>query len=298
MTVKKSELWENLSQNLFNNIDDEFISHFREADGPNSRLAAWGPFDKSARYFKFLLWNTLSHKSSDFFEAFKLLKNTDIGNPMSVRYHGVTVDIDYLLSVDEYMFLRESGIEKDISSIVEIGAGFGRTPHALLSLLPHVESYSIVDLPEVLNLSKAVLKKVVPEHFHKIKFFNALEDEWKNCNTDLVINIDSFQEMSPETIHVYLKFIKENSKYFYCKNPICKYSPESIGLDSSKIDNFDDVFKLGLCTTKIDIFDEEELIETRKEYIENYCPGSEWALSNTQPLEIFSYLQHALYTRT
>jgi putative sugar O-methyltransferase len=292
----RSELWTNITSSLFSKIDDVFIGTFRAPGGANSRLAAWDPFDKSMRYYKFLLFNIARNKSELFFEAYSKLQNTLIGNPVSVKVNGCEIDIDYLFSVEEFLFLNNSLNTGNIKKVVEIGAGFGRTCHGLLTLSNIIEEYSIIDLPEVLELSSAYLKKAIPEHFDKIKFIKNIDDSSiNNLQPDLVINIDSFQEMPPEVIDNYMLKVISKSKMFYCKNPIGKYEPENVGLPKLKPDQLLDVYSLGYCQNIYDLFNENILIEARKKYCISYLPTGDWKLIADEPVEIFPYLQNALY---
>ena len=57
---------------------------------------------------------------------------------------------------------------KTTSSVVEIGAGYGRTCHSILSLYPNITEYHIIDFPQMLDLSRAYLKTVgTNENFEK-----------------------------------------------------------------------------------------------------------------------------------
>jgi hypothetical protein len=71
------------------------------------------------------------------------------------------------------------------------------------------------------------------DEFGKLDFVNALtltEDAYNYHSVDLIINIDSFQEMPPETIKYYLSRIINYARFFYSKNAVGKYRPESVGL--------------------------------------------------------------------
>lgn len=58
------------------------------------------------------------------------------------------------------MFLEENMPLQELNHVLEIGAGFGRTAQALLKLCDGIESYTIIDLPEVLTLSREYFKMV------------------------------------------------------------------------------------------------------------------------------------------
>lgn len=292
----KSKLWESITTSLFNDINEDFLLNFRKPGGPNNRLASWDPYDPSMRHFKFLLYNVVKNKSKNFFEYYSKLSNTQVGDPTIITFNKNNIDIDYLLSVEEFIFLNENLEFNKIKTITEIGAGFGRTCHTLLSLNPHIEKYIIIDLPEILNLSKLFLSKVIPECFNKVEFISNEDiNTLSPISSDLTINIDSFQEMSPSVIDFYINNIVSNSKYFYVKNPIGKYSPENVGLLNISQDKLLDVYSLGYCQEVYDLFNEDELNIGREKYCKLYCPNNDWILINSSPIDIFPYYHNALY---
>ncbi|MGD0420709.1 MAG: putative sugar O-methyltransferase [Xanthobacteraceae bacterium] len=231
-----------------------------------------------------------------FFLLYRALGKVDIGAPVSVKVRSCAINIDYLLSVQEYLFLESAADLATTRSIVEIGAGFGRTCHAMLALVAGIERYTIVDLPNVLELSRRVLSLAVPQHFHKLRFLDAADTEaWRGLTADLAINIDSFQEMPPATIDTYMKGLVAQCGRFYVKNPIAKYDPACIGIAVEDPARFLDVFSLGYCREVIDIFDDEALEVCRRKYVEAYRPGSSWTVVAERPADLFSYYHHVLY---
>ncbi len=297
MSDDVSGLWAALSQSLFSNIDDQFIATFRAPGGANNRLAAWDPFDKTMRFFKLLLFNTALQQPDRFFAVYRALGHVDLGNPVSVSVRSCAVNVDYLLAVDEFLFLEKAVDLSTLRSVVEIGAGFGRTCHTLLAMLPGLERYTIVDLGNMLNLSKRFLSVAVPEHFHKLRFVEAGGEPAEGIGADLAMNIDSFQEMPPTAIDRYMAGIDAGCRYFYLKNPIAKYDPKSIGIAAQDPNKFHDVFSLGYCRDVIDIFDDAALAGARQKYLSLYRPAKSWRLLADQPLKLFPFYHHAIYER-
>ena len=182
-------------------------------------------------------------------------------------------------------------------SILEIGAGFGRTAHAIIKNFHNVKTYTIIDLEPCLNLSSRYLMQVLtPEEYRKINFVRA-EDAEKVDRVDLSINIDSIAEMNPDVCYDYLRLIDKVSEYFYSRNPICKYSPASIGIENITSKDFDKVLNLGLCRKVIDIFDEEELSLCRREFESAYLPSRSWSLTKSEVSKPWQYYHHALYKK-
>ena len=108
------------------------------------------------------------------------------------------IDMDYLLSVEEMFFLEDVLI--DSKNILEIGAGFGRLVHSIIQNYPNINKYYVVDLDWMLELSSKFLKKVLSsEDFKKVEFVT--NTDYMNLeDIDLVINIDSFQEIEEKVI--------------------------------------------------------------------------------------------------
>lgn len=297
MPVEISELWNSLSRTLFANVDEDFVNNFRRPGGANGRLGSWDPFDRSMRYFKFMLYAAAERQPERFFKLYRALGRVDIGSPVSITVQGCAVNIDYLLALEEYLFLEAALAMKSVRSVIEIGAGFGRTCHTLLALAgDSIEQYTIVDLENVLALSRRVLAEAVPQHWPKIRFVAADDvSGWHGCSADLAINIDSFQEMPPATIDAYMDGIVRGCRHLYVKNPVAKYHPACIGIEVRDPAELHDAFALGYCRDVIDIFDDRALGAARRTYLEAYRPGRAWSLLAERPAAMFPYYHHALY---
>lgn len=293
-------LWEKLIKNEFSIIDEGFLRNFR-APGSANKFVAWDPYEQSARYLKFLLFTIAKKQDDEFFVAYKNLGNCNFGNPLSVKYADCDINADYLAAIEEYLFLGASNGLNGVNHVVEIGAGFGRTCHTILTLCSSVEKYTIIDLKPMLELSSAYLKRVVPDMFDRICFIGSDEYEKQELLTpDLVINIDSFQEMPPSVIDGYMGRVVNKASRFYCKNPIGKYLPTTVGLPDLDQSQLMDVFKLGYCQSVIDIFDDGNLQEARARYLDAYKPNGSlgfYMLAASKVMDLFPYFQHALYVR-
>lgn len=302
MDKKVSTQWQTLLREQFLEVDDRFLATFR-APGSNNRFAAWNPFEPSTRYFKSLLFVTAARQSPRFFDAYRRLANRGLGDPLTVRCRGCEIDADYLAAVEEWEFLYDAGVLDKAQTVVEIGAGFGRTCHTLLTLAPAIRRYLIIDLEPMLRLSRAYLRRVVPNaevtfiaHDDNVEIAKIAE-----LRPDLVINIDSFQEMLPQVVDAYMTGVVRHGSHFYCKNPIGKYPPAAVGLSDPGGDVLRDVFSLGLCRDVIDIFDDGALQAARETFVRAYRPppastGTQFRLTASKVMELFPYFQHALYT--
>jgi putative sugar O-methyltransferase len=300
--MKTSKLWDSLVRNQFAKIDASFLASFREPGNANNRLAAWDPYDKSMRYFKFLFFHQLQAKNTEFFANYAKIGPTSLGNPVVIMStSGQSINLDHFFSIEEYTFLDANLNTGELRHILEIGAGFGRTAQALVNLFENVEVYTIVDLPEVLALSRAYLGQVLEAtKFAKLRFVNALtlEAGQEGISTvDLVINIDSFQEMPRQTIEYYFRRFIDSAGYFFSKNAIGKYSPESVGLRGIDESQLLDVFSLGLSTRMIDIFNPADLALARTQHVDDYRPNASFTVVAQEPLGIFPYYHNVLYAR-
>lgn len=291
-----SKMWDKINAELLSNTHKIDLSDFRSPDHRiNYRLASWSPYDASQRYYKNILFNLACNMPKKFFKYYRNIGNTDLGKPVYVTVQGLKINLDYLFSVQEIILLEN--ILKTVQTIVEIGGGFGRTCHAIIKNFNNIENYTIVDLEPCLILSERYLKNVLKKG--EIKKINFVKADYADEITyvDLVINVDSMAEMDPEICRNYLDLVDDRSVYFYSRNPVCKYLPESIGINKTKERDLKDVFKVGLCRDKKDIFNDETLKVSRKEYEKAYFPSENWTLVKSEISLPWQYYQHVLYRK-
>lgn len=297
MQIKISKLWSSLCKEIYQNIDDKFIFDFRSPKKNLNRFTTnRQPKEQTYRYYLTILFNEARKQNKKFYKNYKKLGETNLGKPLYIFINGLKINFDYLNSLYEYNFISENMKLNKIENIVEVGAGFGRTAHTLLKLHPNIKRYTIIDLPKVLEVSNKYLQKVLPDKIKKINFLSAYDlNKWKKLKEDLAINIDSFQEMPKQTIYKFLYNLFVNANYVYIKNPVCKYNPELLGIESSK--KFD-VFSLGLMKQVRNIYDETELIKMRKIFNKKYCPSKMHKIIEATPCNLYSYYQNVLYKKS
>ena len=308
-------LWEQVKSE-YSNKNIYLLDNFRSIDGFNKRLGTWSPITNNSRYYKSLLLEFCKHL--DFKISHSLgskessplqinsggglrhylgkIKNRDLGNPTTIKYCDMDIDMDYLLSVEEMFFLEDVLI--DSKNILEIGAGFGRLVHSIIQNYPNINKYYVVDLDWMLELSSKFLKKVLSsEDFKKVEFVT--NTDYMNLeDIDLVINIDSFQEIEEKVIKTYLRFISEKSRFFYSKNTVCKYHPSLVDIELVDENQFYATLKMGLCREVIDIFDSSELEIAKKNYIVKYCPSSFETLKHQDCFGQYLYYHSVLYKKS
>lgn len=212
-----SPLWnETISQSGWS------LDNFRSPGEVNSRLAAWEPRELSLQWYRSFLnlaFFTASEVVKD--EYAELSSKLNYGNPVTnaENHTGkrITINLDYLMAFEDVEFLQ-SVHQVDIESVLEVGAGFGRLAHLLLLRLQSIKTYYIVDLPQVLNLSRSYLRKVLPQtYFEKLCFI--LPDqipEWVSSlpGVNLAIQVDGLQEMTSESLDKYFS-VFSNSQLFF-----------------------------------------------------------------------------------
>lgn len=165
-----------------------------------------------------------------------LLEEPAIGNPPSIVYQGRRVSQDILNSLLEYIPISEN-IQGDLRTIVEVGAGSGRTAYCFLTLHPGIKYY-IVDIPPALYLSQTYLTELFPEkkafRFRPIEDMAACAPEIASADlifltpdqmgciptasADLFLAIDCLHEMKPQAIQYFFDEAQRTSRYFYTKN--------------------------------------------------------------------------------
>jgi hypothetical protein len=181
--------------------------------------------------------------------------------------------------------------------VLEIGAGYGRTCHAFLSNHDLVE-YCIIDLPKSLEMSKKYLREVLDEQqFAKVRFVPVEEIDgfaWPE-RFNLCLNINSFAEMTAETVRNYLALIAGRCRAFYTKNPVGKYLDASLDGHVQGADTVALALSSGPLTTVIDIHDSDAVAGERAKFLSAYRPGEDWECVADSWAKPWSFYWQALY---
>jgi hypothetical protein len=221
----------------------------------------------------------------------------EIGEPYSIRFNNQNVCLDYLQSVFEISFIEDSFDFQD-ASIIEIGAGYGRTCHAILSNY-RINQYTIIDLKNVLEVSKQYLKIVLNKNsFSKITFFDINQfNEIKNRQYGLCLNIDSFSEMDEDTVRLYLEFIDDQCFNFFVKNPVGKYMDKSLDSHSDGNEVVKMALETGLLRDIIDIHNNKEVSKQSMKFIKAYRPSTKWTCMKHGWAKPWSFYWQAIYRK-
>ncbi|MDX1959900.1 MAG: putative sugar O-methyltransferase [Leptospiraceae bacterium] len=201
-------------------------------------------FFSSFNFIQSILFNFLTSLMWQYIINLKLDYNTlqepTIGNPPLINFNNRQISQDIINSLLEYDSIM-SNIEssKPVSSILELGAGYGRNAYVFLKLNPNAK-YIIVDIPPALWVAQKYLKECFPDRkifeYQEFENFNKIENEFNNSHiifllssqlellprnlVDICINISSFHEMRLEQINYYLQqfsMITKPKGYFYIK---------------------------------------------------------------------------------
>lgn len=129
------------------------------------------------------------------------LQEPALGAPFPVFWRGRLVSQDLANSALEASMIVDA-LDEPPASILEVGAGYGRTAYVLLSLFPDA-SYTIVDIDPALEISRRYLTELFPSR--SLRFVRPDEAfDLADGSMDLAVSISSLQEMTPNHVDRYL----------------------------------------------------------------------------------------------
>jgi putative sugar O-methyltransferase len=292
----QSVLWRQINKAQLANRNISDLTDFKSSS-VNFRLTMWNPRNNGMRYLKTLIYNLCALLTEEDLQNLSRIRNRKYGNPIAVCYNRQEICLDYLQAIYELGFLQKN-MRLDGSRILEIGAGYGRTAHAILSNHP-TASYVILDLKNCLDLARKYLGKVLNKSdFSRISFvsfedINSLNDD----NFDLCINIDSFAEMEAQTVHFYLGYIDTHCRYLYVKNPVGKYLDKSLDNWARGSKTVRSALSMGLLRDVIDIHDNLAVKKHAGKFLQVYKPGTAWKLISDSWALPWSYYWQAVYKK-
>jgi len=160
------------------------------------------------------------------------------GNPLQVKRDGRLISQDLANSLLEYQAIMHPQVDpKRVSTILELGPGYGRSAYVFLELQPNCR-YILVDIPPALFVAQRYLSEVFEDRkifgFRAFKDFESVREEFEQADivfltpnqlellpgksVDLFINISSLHEMRMDQIHYFFGEIERLTKsYFYLK---------------------------------------------------------------------------------
>ncbi|HET6289162.1 MAG TPA: putative sugar O-methyltransferase [Amycolatopsis sp.] len=296
-TYQASKMWQQIGEAHLNREMIADLAGFKNSE-VNYRLALVNVQTNGVRFLKTLIYGLAGSLSKDAWAGLTRIRHREVGDPISVTYHGEQVDLDYLRAALELEFIAKQ-VDLDKAEVLEIGAGYGRTAHAIISN-HEISGYCVVDLPNTLELSRKYLAAVLTEEqFAKVDFVpvDEIESTLADRNFDLCLNIDSMAEMSAETVRSYLALIDQRCRHFYVNNPVGKYMDKSLDSHARGEEAVALALSTGLLTEIIDIHDNRAVEAQARNYVEAYVPGPDWHCVADEWAPPWSYLWQALYKR-
>jgi putative sugar O-methyltransferase len=290
-----SRQWERISENWVTEDAAVDLTNFK-SDRRNYNISLWDPTANGIRYLKTLVYSLGMDLSPDDWVRVKRIQNREIGNPLTVRCNGESVCLDYLMAALELGFIEQE-VDLQGGSVLEIGAGYGRTCHAILSN-HDVSAYWILDLKNTLQLSKKYLREVLDdEQFAKMNFVQVenVDKIFEAKRFDLCINIHSFTEMAPETVRAYLDLIDHKCAAFYVKNPVGKFLDKAIDGHFKGNEAVQMALETGPLRQVLDIFDSQAVHAAVPTFVDAYRPGDDWNCAADGRARPWSYFWQAVY---
>lgn len=299
VSLDRSPIWDKLHAGPLADPEGIDLDTFRSS-GPLFAISVWDPSRYGLRYLKMLLHALLVHAEPGDTALYKRITNRDLGQPITVRVRGTNVCLDYFQAVDEAKTIAAAATPRAGARMVEIGPGYGRTCHAMLSLHPQIETYWLIDLEPCLALSRRYLLRVLdPSTFAKVRFvtakaFGEIEGDER---FDLALNIDSFGDLPPDVARTYLELIDRHCDAFYCKNPVGKYLDPSLGGEAANSERVRQALESGLARDIIDIFDADAVASAVPRFLAAYRPSTAWEVALHRPAPPWSYYHQVVYRR-
>lgn len=292
-----NEFWQEINNDIIN--ENNFKDSFRDfkRNDINYKISIFNPSKNGVRYLKTLIYNLVYNMSDKQLDKLRKIENRDFGNPYTVKVKELNIDLDYFQALDELNFIEKS-FDFKASNILEIGAGYGRTPHTIFSN-HEISSYTIIDLKDTLFISKNYLKEVLkPEQYNKIIFLSVEEFELSQLsNYDLTINIDSFAEMDEKVVYEYFNIIDKYSKFFYTKNPVGKYLDKTLDNHSQGKKVIEQALQNGILKDILDIDCDAEIEKHVNNFLSAYSPNDNWKMLSESWAIPFSYYWQVIYIK-
>lgn len=294
--TEQSDFWKQINENQLSLDKIDNIDNFKSSD-INWKIALFNPKTNGIRYLKTLIYNIASGLNKNEWTLLQNIAERNFGKPITITYNNQQICLDYAQAIFELTFILKN-LQLDGASILEIGAGYGRTCHAIMSNC-NIKSYYIIDLANCLKLSRRYLKKVLPEgDYEKISFIRESDlSTLDNSRFDLCINIDSFAEMNHDVVDIYLSFINQRCNFFYVKNPVGKYLDKSLDEHSQGSQVVKLALSQGLLKDIIDIHDNAEVERQAEKFLKAYLPGKRWECLSNSWAKPWSYYWQAIYEK-
>lgn len=152
-------------------------------------------------------------------------KDDKVGNPIQYNFLNFSENGSNMYNNYNYSLIMKFKYEVDLSSILEIGGGFGMLASLFILKNPNIK-YSFIELPGTALIANYYLSEKL-KNIHDVDLIYKkgeklstnigvhISDSVKNnidqfANINTAINVESFQHMNEEDIKFYLKLFDEN----------------------------------------------------------------------------------------
>lgn len=164
------------------------------------------------------------------------IEEPPLGNAPWIAIKGKSISQDVLNSLLEFLSIAAHHDLSKVNTVLEIGAGSGRTAYCFMQQLPQVK-YIVVDIPPALYLSQTYLSEMFPNRkiftFREFNGYGEIKEEYENADlvfltpdqmemipshsVDLFLAIDCLHEMKKETIQFFFNQVHRLALFFYFK---------------------------------------------------------------------------------
>jgi hypothetical protein len=154
------------------------------------------------------------------------LPEPTLGSPFPIDWRGRLISQDLANTALEMASIEQALGGRQPEHVVELGAGYGRTAHAILSIYPEA-SYTIVDIPPAIEISRWYLGTLFPNR--NVTFLDGRDLNASPAPFDLAISISSLAEMTPPVVARYLDMFDRGGRegavvylkqWFRWRNPL------------------------------------------------------------------------------
>jgi putative sugar O-methyltransferase len=258
----------------------------------NFNISLHDPETQGERYLRALIYLLAEDMTDSMFENLKKINGRCLGFPIAILYKGEAVCLDYLQAVFELDFITRYIPRLNRKHILEIGAGYGRTCHAIMSN-HNVGSYTIADLKNCLALSYKYLSEVLsPSQFEKITFI-PVEEQSLCSDFDLCISIDAFSELDEGDADQYVRYVDAHCRWFYLKTQLCQYDVNVV----DRLNNREIKLRLNKVFDEINILDDGAVLTQVPRFIETYMPGPDWKCLGHSNAKPYMHYWQAMYEK-
>ena len=220
---------------IYNSLINRLSKFFRFISFISLRASAGREyFFQSKTYHNNMLYDFLQIYDKELLN----ISDTNIGNPIGFYRENKFYTTNFLFHLTHVAYIKKHLNYKNFKVITELGSGYGALGYAFLQLNPNVK-YITVDIPPASFFAEYYFNQLgyKTAGYNDIKNIKSLSDldfnkfqvfcipSWKShlvkdINSDLFVNVSSFQEMEKAQTQNYLNIFSKSAKNIYLFNLI------------------------------------------------------------------------------